>query len=214
MSTKPNTTDDQLLISYRLLRRVVGWIGIMLPIVILVGESVLNGEWGIRESISSYYWSVWMRDVLVGSLCAIGVFMFSYRGEGWDNFAGNVACVTAIGVALFPTSQGEHYTAVGVAHYAFAAVLFLTLAYFCLISFRRNDPGLKPLPKKPLRNKIYVGCGITILACIALIGLVQVLPNESAVLRWQPVFVLEAFAIWAFGWSWLIKGKGLKLVQG
>ena len=31
------------------------------------------------ESISSYYHSV-MRDIFVGSLCAVGTFLISYRG--------------------------------------------------------------------------------------------------------------------------------------
>ena len=203
-----------MLISYRTLRRVVGGIGIALPVALVVGESVLNWEFGIRESMSSYYWSVWMRDMIVAMLCAFGMFCLSYRGEGWDNVAGDVACASAVGVAFFPTGQGPDFTAAGTVHYISAAILFITLAYFCLFSFRGSDPGAKPLPNKPLRNKIYVGCGITILVCIVLIGIIQFLPTDIWLRKWQPVFVLEAIAIWAFGWSWYIKGKGLGIVQG
>ena len=97
---KTPNSDDDMLISYRTLRRVVGGIGIALPVALVVGESVLNWEFGIRESMSSYYWSVWMRDMFVASLCAIGMFLLSYRGEGWDNVAGDVACASAVGSGI------------------------------------------------------------------------------------------------------------------
>ena len=64
---KPTGDDAEMLISYRGLRRIVGLIGIALPIVLVLGENQF-GKPGIEDSISSYYWSVAMRDLLVGSL--------------------------------------------------------------------------------------------------------------------------------------------------
>src|SRR3989440_5906801 len=149
--TEQNPTDP-LLISYRALRKAIGLIGIALPIALVLGGE----EWGhpkVLDSISSYYWSPTMRDVLVGSLCAIGVFLGSYHGDKkWDNAAGNVACVGAIGVALFPCSRlGQDTTWYNYVHYASAAALFLMFAYFCLYSFTGLDPGTTRTSKKPLR---------------------------------------------------------------
>lgn len=220
MTTKNNPNDDHMLISYRALRRVIGVIGITLPIVlVMVGNQFSNA--GIQDSISSYYWltlpdfswSLATRDILVGSLCVIGVFLGSYRGDKrWDNMAGTLACFFAVGVALFPCSKPlEDRTWYNYVHYASAAGLFLMLAYFCLISFRGSDPGTTPTEKKPLRNRVYATCGVIILLCIALIAILGIFPPESSVKNY--VFWLEASAIWAFGWSWYIKGKGLGIIQ-
>lgn len=206
-------SDSNYLISYRALRRAIGMIGIALPIVLVFGENQF-GKPGILDSISSYYWSDSMRDVLVGSLCAIGVFLGAYRGDrDLDVSAGRLACVFAIGVALFPCSKPlEPRAWYNYIHYASAAGLFLSLAYFCLYSFTKQDTGTDPTPKKPIRNRVYVTCGVIILICIAAIAILGIFPPESSVKNY--VFWLEASAIWAFGWSWYIKGKGLGIIQG
>jgi hypothetical protein len=205
--------DDQMLISYRELRRAIGLIGIALPIVLIIGGQ----NWGepkILDSISSYYYSASMRNVLVGSLCAIGVFLGSYRGDKrWDNLAGNLACAFAIGVAMFPCSEaGKDRTWYNYVHYGAAAGLFLVFAYFCLYSFTGMDPGTTKTPKKPLRNGIYVTCGIVILACMAGMAVIGFFPPEHQIKNF--VFVLEWACVWAFGWPFYIKGKGLGIVQG
>ena len=94
---------DPLVISYLGLRKVVGIIGLALPFALAFGRIFLQGH-GIEGSISCYYYTV-MRNVLVGSLCAIGVFLMSCQGyDRKDEIAGYLASVFAIGVALFPTT--------------------------------------------------------------------------------------------------------------
>jgi len=212
MPAKHDPLNDNMLISFRALRRAIGIIGIALPIALVLGENQF-GRSGILDSISSYYWSDAMRDVLVGSLCAIGVFLGSYRGEKrWDNLAGNFACAFAVGVAVFPCSKPmEPRTASNYVHYGSAAGLFLMLAYYCLFSFTGQDPGTIPTEKKPIRNGVYRTCGGVILVCIIAIAAVGLLPPENPIKNL--VFWLEATAIWAFGWSWYIKGKGLGVIQ-
>lgn len=219
-------TEDPMLISYRELRRAIGMIGIALPVLLLGGGLALL-EGGIRDSISSYYWSPSMRAVMIGSLCSIGVFLWSYRGDGkWDNAAGNAACIAAVCVALLPCSPpvGEHISNPMIfpwpsangqvptrfIHFPAAAVLFLLLAYFCFYSFPSQDPGTTPTKKKPLRNNIYRTCGAIIIVCIAAIGLLHLIFDTPL---GSSVFWLESIAVWAFGWSWFIKGKGLSVVQ-
>jgi hypothetical protein len=70
--------NDPRVRSYLTLRKAIGIVGFALPIVIMIGKMILQGP-GIQHSVSGYYYTV-MRDVLVGSLCAIGVFLWSYRG--------------------------------------------------------------------------------------------------------------------------------------
>ena len=205
-------SNDSLVLSYLGLRKAIGIIGIALPFVLAFGKILLEGP-GIQSSISAYYYSG-MRDVFVGSLCAIAVFLMSYRGyERVDDIAGDLACVFALGVALFPTTPDVNATSrdkiVGAMHLIFAAGFFLTLAFFSLVLFRKTNPTRKPTRAKEQRNLVYTACGYAILACIALIAVVAFLSNDSPIKRLDPVFWLEATAIVAFGLSWLTKGEAI-----
>jgi hypothetical protein len=203
---------SSLVISYLALRRAIGILGIGLPFVLVIGALVLQGS-GLEPSISSYYYTV-MRNVLVGTLCAIGVFLMSYHGYGRaDDIAGDLACGFAIGVALFPTVPAHDPThaqvIVGCVHYSFAAAFFLTMAYFCLYLFRRSDPSKPMAPRKTTRNRVYTACGYLILLCILLLAGYGLFLQDTSVARLRPVFWLEAAAIVAFGTSWLVKGEAL-----
>ncbi len=206
-----NSQNDSLVLSYLDLRKAVGIIGMALPFVLVLGKIVLEGG-GIESSISSYYYTI-MRDVFVGSLCAIAVFLGAYRGYARaDSIAGKLACVFASGTALFPTAPDNPTTqhiVIGNLHVLFASCLFFTLAFFALVLFRQTDPTKTPTPQKLKRNKVYTTCGYIILFCIALAFIVRLLPTDSAIFKLSPVFWLEAVAIFAFGVSWLVKGEAI-----
>jgi hypothetical protein len=202
--------QEPLVLSYLGLRKAVGMIGVALPFALAFGKLLLQGP-GIQDSISGYYYTV-MRNVFVGSLCAIGVFLMSCRGYDWkDEFAANLACVFAIGVALFPTTPYVGATSreefIGKLHLSFAALLFLTFAYFSLALFTKTAPDKTPTRQKLQRNIVYRVCGYTVLACILLIAVVALTPVRYLVGRLTPVFWLESAAIVAFGVSWLPKGE-------
>src|SRR5713226_3366780 len=202
--------QDPLVLSYLGLRKAVGIIGLALPFVLAFGKMLLEGP-GIQDSISGYYYTD-MRNVFVGSLCAIGVFLMSCRGyDRKDEIAGYLACVFAIGVALFPTTPYMDATSqdklVGTLHLSFAALFFLTLAYFSLALFTKTAPDKNPTPRKLQRNTVYRVCGYTILACIFFMVIVALPPVKTLVEWLSPVFWLESLAIIAFGASWLTKGE-------
>lgn len=207
--------NDSLVISYLSLRKAIGIIGLALPFALALGKIFFESP-GIQASISGYYYTV-MRDVFVGSLCAIAVFLMSYRGyERKDEVAGDLAFVFALGVALFPTTPDTSpvVTAVGALHSLSAACLFLTLAFFALVLFRKTDPNRAPTRRKVQRNTVYTVCGYTILACIVLIAVVGLLSDDSPVKKLDPVFWLESAAVVAFGVSWLTKGEAILTDDG
>lgn len=69
---------DPRLVSYLTLRKAIGLLGLLLPLILAVGERLIFSR-GLRESVSGYYYTG-MRGVLVGGLCAIGAFLLAYRG--------------------------------------------------------------------------------------------------------------------------------------
>jgi hypothetical protein len=145
----------------------------------------------------------------------MALFLYAYQGyERRDDRAGDLACVFAMGVALFPTTPaagGDSADWVGQVHIVCATLLFATLAYFSLFLFTRTSAGLQPTARKRQRNHIYRVCGLTIIACVALIGLYYTgLADRAPGLQaWDPVFWLESVAVVAFGVSWLVKGEAI-----
>jgi hypothetical protein len=227
-------TERSLAMSYLGLRRGIGYIGILLPFVLPVGKILFEGP-GLEVSMSAYFYTVTGR-VFVGSLCAIGVFLLSYRYKKWDIIASIIAGICALGVALFPTAPELDPTAtqnaIGIVHGISAGLFFLTLAcmsiflftktypyqtpeprkpadYLSLFVVTRTKPGLPLNPRKKKRNIIYRACGYIILFCIITMGIVGIKAIKEHVQQYNPVFWLESIAVFAFGASWLIKGETL-----
>jgi hypothetical protein len=93
--------------SYRVMRLVVGVLGVALPVIFIIGEFFLRGSVHVRGSISAYYHTS-MQDVFVGGLCVIGFLLATYMaGEfrTWDFRASLIAGLAVLGVVFFPTSR-------------------------------------------------------------------------------------------------------------
>ncbi|MFC1552065.1 DUF998 domain-containing protein [Candidatus Latescibacterota bacterium] len=206
--------EKSLVCSYLELRKTIGLLGIAFPFILSLGALILF-QTGIQETMSSYY-HTGMRDVFVGTLCVIGFFLLSYKGyERSDDIAGDLACVFAVGIALFPTTPEVAATSsdriIGYVHLGFATLYFLTLIYFSLFLFIKTDPQKTPSNRKLQRNKIYRICGYTMGICILLIAIFFLLPHTltSHLNAYKPVFWLESLAVLAFGISWFTKGQAI-----
>ncbi len=196
--------EERLFVSYLTLRRVVGVLGVALPVILALWGFALCQCTEIRPSISDYY-ALRTGDAFVGILFVLAWFLFAYRGyERKDDIAGDLACLFALGTALFSNSGAEWEKVV---HFASAVALFLVLSYFSLFLFTKS--GDHKTPRKRIRNRIYRTCGVIMLVCIALIGLYYLWFEDTPLSALKPVFWLESFALWAFGISWFVKGETL-----
>jgi hypothetical protein len=215
MSQKVRTKDPGL-ISYMTLRRFVGLIGILLPFALVIIHIILVRQAVLLGSMSGYYYTD-VRGILVGSLCAIGVFLFAYRGyDGWDDGLTNAAGVFAIGVALFPTAPvnpSPQARNIGYVHFACAGLLFAVLAVIALWQFTKTEPNTERSAEKKKRDLIYRICGTVIAACLVLVP-VESLVIGAPIQRFRPLFWLEAVAVVAFGIAWLVKGQAVLKDQG
>ena len=165
--------ESALVFSYLALRKAIGLLGIAYPFVLSVG-ALLIFRTNIQRSISSYHYTG-MRDVFAGTLWAIGFFLLSYKGyERADDVAGNLGCIFAVGMALFPTFPNgvasSSARVFGYLHLAFAALFLLTLIYFSLFLFTKTDPRKPPTWEKLQRNRVYKACGYIMAICILLIA--------------------------------------------
>src|SRR5215204_7543195 len=144
---EPYPEEREWVLSYKGLRKGVGIIGLALPIVLLIAKPLVDGG-GMQGSISAYYYTG-VRNYFVGTLCALAVFLFSYKYAGRDNFLSTLACIAALGVVFFPTTPGgEDTTWTGRLHVVSAISFFLILAGFAYFIFTRP-----PTPKEDLETR-------------------------------------------------------------
>jgi hypothetical protein len=201
---------DPRVISYMTLRKAVGYVGILLPFVLAVGNRLIFAG-RLQESVSDYFYTG-MRGVLVGGLCVIGTFLLADRGDDrWDSVITRTAGIGAVGVALFPTPPSHPSFRAAVAgdfHYAFGSLLFTSLLVIALWLFRKADRDHGVGRRRLLRHRIYLACGIVMLVSLTLAGVASS-SVAAGLSRLDPVFWLETAAIAAFSVSWLVKGHAI-----
>lgn len=198
--------NQQQIISYFTLRKLIGILGIILPLLMVIFKYLSEKSTVIEFSISDYYDNGSAGYVLVGVLFVLGFFLLSYKGyEKIDDRASDVGCVAALGIALFPTTSS--IKAVHIMHFVFALLLFSTFIFFCLYLFRKTSGAKAVTKKKVVRNRVYVTCGIIMIVCIIGIALASFGVMGTAASKYHIVFWLEAVALFSFGFSWIVKGE-------
>jgi hypothetical protein len=211
---KPPQVANTLVFSYIAHRRAIGTLGVGLPILLYLGALIIF-QTHLQESISDYYYTG-MRNVFVGVMWAIGIFLISYKGyDIWDTTTSVLAGLFAMAITIFPTTPKLNPTptqlTIGYIHLAFGGLLFSMLIIFCLVLFTRVQPNPKkrPTKRKLQRNVIYRICGIVMTVCIVLSGVfvIFIRGHGSPLDNLDPIFWLETISIECFGISWLVKGE-------
>ena len=211
-----------MIVSYRLLRRFLGCLGLALPVALVAG-----GFWSehcVRPSISAFYYSPSpiLHGLFVGTMCAIGAFLVCYKGHPQkpgeflnDDWIATVAGIGAFGIALFPTDPSSRVECLrlclgdrpgpqgagwgegfNTAHIAFSLLFFAAITAMSWFQFAKSD--------KPVRRVIYRFCAALITVSVLLIVILEGLSFNFD--RYSVIFGIEALAVWAFGAAWLAKG--------
>src|ERR1017187_8075683 len=96
--------NNSLIVTFITLRQLIGWLGIALPVVMIFYSFAVRecgGGCGFLESTISVYYHTDVRNIFVGILCAVGVFMMCYKGYGTkDTVASRLAGFFALCVAF------------------------------------------------------------------------------------------------------------------
>lgn len=110
--------ENKLIVSYLTLRRLIGWLGVTLPVVIYLGNwlifthrvgSCLMPSSNVPYSLSGYYYTH-MRGLFTGTFSALGVFLVAYNGYDLrDQLTSTAAGLAAIGIAIFPTKRPDNF---------------------------------------------------------------------------------------------------------
>ncbi len=190
-------------LSYRNLRAITGYVGLTLPVVLLL-DGVVDGH--IESSLSAYYYTN-VGNVFTGALCVIGIFLLAYRLTAWaiDNVATTLAGIAALGVAFFhcaPQNATLNQLRLADVHLTCAAALFILLGGISLFIFPRDVS-----PDQGWRANWYMALGALIWLSIVLMPVLNSLAgsfyNDNHVF-----FALETVCVTAFAASFILKGHG------
>lgn len=216
--------SHQLVVSFLTTGRAIAVLGFFLPASMLAW-SLLTGS-SIRGSLSEYYYTP-VRDLMVGTLMTMAVFLWSYRGFSdrdddlrADRRVGKVAGVAAAVIAFFPITprNDDRCTLVqciigprasDLMHAGGATVFFVCLVAFCLVLLPRSVVTNEGATG---RVRLYRACGAIIVVALLVIVVWKFLPLEIifSLGRYRPIFWLEALAIWAFSIAWIVRGRALE----
>ncbi len=207
--------------TFRRIRKAIGVLGMGLPIVLCIFSAIPLFNTHLQSSISHYYYTN-LRELFTGVLCAVGLFLIRYKGHRnfnfWKNDGAltNIAGAMAFGVALIPTNPSDCeekiytflplcYSWIGWLHYAFAGFFFLILSIISINVFTIGQEENKEIQLSALNeNNIYKSCGYLMLFFMAMVPI-----SANFELFPYSTLILEALMLFAFGISWLIKGRAL-----
>ncbi len=213
--------QDHILKTYFTIRVEMALIGILFPPILLFGGLLIGVN--LQGSISAYYHTP-MRNVFVGSLFAIGTFLYSYRGfKDSENIALNFAGICALCVALLPTStivdlKCDTFTAPYL-HGISATCFFFAIAYVCIFTSSDTLDTKKSEVRHTVmgedRRNFYKGLykviGSSMIMLPLLSALLLHLWGETQII----ILVVEFVCVWTFGIYWIVKSLEIfKTQQG
>jgi uncharacterized protein DUF998 len=214
----PTELQEQIYKTYFLLRGGLCLLALVFPFL-LWGIGSWN-DIGLQNSISDYYFAFAPqtsalrvfpgRVVFVGVLFVLGFFLILYRGfSNTENWALNVAGLSALLVALFPTETPAYCANCGsnahvLVHYSAAVVLFVCIAF---VAWACTEQTLVQLPEPQRR---YFRTAYYAIAIILLVtpGAVIVMTRIFGIYdKW--IFIVETVGIVMFSAYWGLKSYEL-----
>ncbi len=197
---------DRPEIDHRTMKLIVGLIALS-----LASLTSLFARTRIGSISASYYERGWSQVIFIGFLFAIAAFLLAYNGyTRLQMVLSKIAAVAALCIALFPCACGGNEEIVKYVHGTSAAVMFVILAVFCHIFYRRALSKSNPQAKS--RALIYAICGLVIVFSIAALAVDFFSGGVGTARIPRLTFYGEAAALVAFGVSWLAASHYLPVI--
>ena len=207
------------------LRKLVGILGMLLPVLLFTFLLIDTNHTSPLQSISHYYFTR-ANSVFVIVVSLLAIFLLIYKGkETVDFYISSLAGIFALCLTLFPTSnissvccdveraysitimkESEFRIAF---HYLSAGIFLSCLAYMSAFLFTKSDKRVEERSKeKKFRNKIFRSCAVIMVLALLVIGagFLEIIPADIYEGN-QITFWMETIAVESFGFSWLIKGE-------
>ena len=208
-----NLTPTREEIDHRTIKLLVGVIALTLSSL----TSFFAGT-PISSISAAYHVGGWAQSFFVGFLFAIAAFLLAYNGLSFREMVmSKIAALAAMGVALFPCRCEQQAAVLPYVHAAAATTMFVMLAGFCYVFFKRARQ--KGYPQANMRAAIYVLCGAAIVSAMLLLaidaltgGAVKAALTSLGLNGARLTFYVEHTALIAFGISWLTASRVLPVI--
>jgi hypothetical protein len=217
--------ENKLVVSYKTLRNLIGYTGMILPVVLIITTGTEPYDKNIKPSFSDYYYTG-SGDILVSFLCILGAFLFIYKGYNKkENVLSTIAGICGIFAAFSPTAADHLSNSFSVhtaltnvpeifgfeRHTIVAGIFFIVLGIISLSCFTQTDvtnQNKKITTLRKRRNNLFKVCGWIMLISVPIMGIYFVSDRFSTIFGKIPfIFIMETIATWAFGISWLTIGE-------
>lgn len=207
------------------LRRIIGILGMSLPILLYGFLYIDSGLLQPLDSISHYYYTR-VSSLFVTTISVLAIFLMIYKGrEPIDFYTSLTAGVFALLVVFFPTGNitdvccdpAKNYSVTilpvdkfrVIFHYFSAAMFLICLSFMSLFLFTNsNQSGEKKGTRIKVHNRIHRTCGVLMLMALMIIlaGYLDIIPDDFYEAH-HLTFWMETLAVESFGFSWLLKGN-------
>ncbi|PKB15826.1 hypothetical protein [Flavobacterium sp. 5] len=209
------------------LRKIIGIMGMAMPLLLFGFLYLDNGLQYPLESISHYYYTR-VSSIFVIILSLLAFFLIVYKGKDpIDFYISSFAGVFALLALLFPTNNiteicGDPAKKYAITilpasdfrmyfHYTVSALFFICLSYMCFFLFTKSNKATsKRGDQKIIRNRIYRTCAVLMFLAILVpfAGFLKIIP--PVYFKTFPItFWMETLAIESFGFAWLVKGEAI-----
>lgn len=219
--TAPHSVKDAHASAYHRVRIALGLLGFALPLLLALTGLLVDGR--VQPSISDFFHTS-ARDLFVGGLTAIAVFLVTHQGLGCAD--GDKKCrsrlgavfamlagISALGVALVP-NEAEAVTTLSqellglqrapALHYGSATLFYLMMSLTCLMIYARQTTGWEKRFHKAMGWTVWsAGWAVMLLTYWKRGGAgpeLQAFTEANNLIFWD-----ESLGVWAFCLSWLVQ---------
>lgn len=198
----------QAIKSYIFLSFGIGLIALLLPVAL----PLAGGYWNSYTISYYYHLGGLSRDIMVGGLCATGVFLFLFHGlSRLENWLLNLGGAAVIMVALVPMPNNQFNEQLTL-HATFALIFFACIAVVAIVLSRGRIKYIIYPPIKRRFKYAYLAAGAAMILMPAAVIALHRLgggAKESHLIYW-----VETVGIWAFAAYWFVKTQEYRLLLG
>lgn len=216
--TAPHSVRDAHAVAFHRVRIALGLLGFALPLALALAGLWVDGR--VQPSISDFFHTS-ARDLFVGGLTAIAIFLVTHQGTGGGDHGKSrlgaifamLAGVSALGVALVP-NEAEAVTTLSqellglkrapALHYGSATLFYLMMSLTCLMIYARQTTGWEKRFHKAMGWTVWcTGWAVMLLTYFKRGGAgpeLQAFTEANNLIFWD-----ESLGVWAFCLSWLVQ---------
>lgn len=220
--TDPHLPEKETVAEQDSLRILIGILGISLPFILWIGLWITSGYTHTLESISHYYYTR-VNPFFSVTIGILAIVLILYKGRKKIDFIlSTLAGIFALCVIFFPTDNlsttccnPEYLYSItfinpediySTFHFLSAGIFLISLAIMSLFRFPMdNSSNEHPTPRDKF---LYRAAGVVMLIAMLVIAMGKwniLFDQKYFHAPYSGTFWGEAIAVWAFGYSWLLK---------